>query len=240
MMRIAFGDDAEQFGDLRLPDGAGPHPVAIVLHGGFWRAAHDLEHLGPVCEALTTLGIATFNVEYRRVGHRGGEWPASLRDVVAAMRRLDGMPELDPARRVLVGFSAGGQLAVRAAHEDPGLCGVVSLAGLLDLRAGAALGLGRDAVQALLGGTPAEVPARYADASPIEQGPLAVRQIIVHGDRDELVPCSMSADYVAAAAARGDRAELREIAGAGHFELIDPASAAWPAVVAAVRDVIGH
>ncbi len=81
--RIAYGEDVNQFGELRLPSGEGPWPLAICLHGGFWRARYDLVHLGHLCAALAAAGIATWNVEYRRVGHESGGWPETFLDVGA-------------------------------------------------------------------------------------------------------------------------------------------------------------
>src|SRR5580765_8107527 len=79
--RIAFGLDSLQFGELRLPEGAGPHPVVIVIHGGFWRAAYNLDHISHLCVALNKAGIATWSLEYRRLGNPGGGWPGTLQDV---------------------------------------------------------------------------------------------------------------------------------------------------------------
>src|SRR5437868_4524990 len=86
--RIAYGGDPNQFGDIRIPVGPGQHPVALVIHGGFWRAKYDLVHAGHLCAALTIAGIATWNVEYWRVGNPGGGWPGSFDDVVSAYRFL--------------------------------------------------------------------------------------------------------------------------------------------------------
>src|SRR5262249_16825085 len=80
--RVAYGDDACQFGDLRLPSGTS-RGVVIVLHGGFWRAQYDLLHIGHMCAALTAQGYATWSVEYRRVGNQGGSWPGTFDDVAA-------------------------------------------------------------------------------------------------------------------------------------------------------------
>src|SRR6202162_3675634 len=69
--RIAYGDDPNQFVDLRIPGGKGPHPVVIFIHGGYWRAEYDLTHAGHLCAALTGAGLATWSLEYRRVGQPG-------------------------------------------------------------------------------------------------------------------------------------------------------------------------
>ena len=79
--RISYGPDPFHFGYLRLPKSKGPHPVAVVIHGGFWRAAFDLEHSGHMCAALTRAGLATWSLEYRRIGNPGGGWPGTCQDV---------------------------------------------------------------------------------------------------------------------------------------------------------------
>jgi len=225
-VRLRYGADPYQFGDLWLPPQAGLHPVAIVIHGGFWRAQYGLDHIGHLCRELARQGIASWSLEYRRVGHPGGGWPGSCEDVrdgAAYLRTLAGRYRLDPERAVALGHSAGGQLALwlAAQHCIP-LSGVVSLAGVTDLRQAWRLRLGRGAVAEFLGRSPEEVPKRYDRASPIELLPLGVPQWLVHGDLDDTVPPGMSRDYQAAAQAKGDDAVLLALAGAGHFELIDP------------------
>lgn len=249
--RIPYGPHPAQFGDLRLPLGRGPHPVVVVLHGGFWRHLYDLEHLGHLAAALTREGFATWNLEYRRVGDPGGGFPGTFLDASAGLdfvRQLGREYPLDDRRVVVVGFSTGGHLALwlggrhrlppggPIASRDPLLVrGVVSLAGLSDLRECSQRRLGDGAVDALMGGTPDELGQRYAEGSPSEMLPLGVRQILVHGALDDLVPADLSASYCKAAAERGDPVEGVLVPGAGHFDLIDPRSHAWPAVLRAVR-----
>jgi pimeloyl-ACP methyl ester carboxylesterase len=148
---------------------------------------------------------------------------------------------------VLVGHSAGGHLAlwVASRHRLPAssrwhrptpvpLAGVISLAGMADLVDAEELGLGEHAARALLGGSPAEVPERYAAASPAQRLPLGGRTVLVHGTADEEVPVGCSRTYARRAIAAGDDVRTVELEGIGHFELIDPRSAAWPAVLKAV------
>jgi len=240
--RIPYGDAPEQFGDFRLPKGAGPYPVAIVIHGGYWRSAYGLEHIGHLCAALTRAGVATWSLEYRRIGDPGGGWPGAGDDVLRGaeyLRMLAQRYPLDLTRVVAVGHSAGGQLALwlAAQHKLP-LRGVVSLAGVADLRRGWELGLSRGAVAELLGGSPQEHPERYRQASPMELLPLGVPERLLHGTRDDVVPIEISRRFQAAAAAAGDNTRLIELPDAGHFDLIDPRTHAWGSVEAAVLDLV--
>ena len=249
--RIAYGEDVNQFGELRLPSGEGPWPLAICLHGGFWRAQYDLVHLGHLCAALAAAGIATWNVEYRRVGHEGGGWPETFLDVGRGTdyaRELAREYPLDLERVITVGHSAGGHLALWvagrrrvpagseiASAEPLPLHGAVALAGVVDLARAHALGLSADATGDFLGGSPETVPDRYAAASPRALLPLGVPQLLVHGTVDDSVPFELSEGYVEAARAAGDEATLLALPGTGHFELIDPLSREWPAILAAIR-----
>jgi acetyl esterase/lipase len=254
--RIPYGSDPLQFGELRLPAGAGPHPVAVVIHGGCWRSEFDLQHVASASAALARAGVATWTIEYRRLGDPGGGWPGTFEDVGRATDHLRTLAEryaLDLGRVVLVGHSAGGHLALwtAARHRVPAgspihspdplpVRGVVSLAGITDLRTfGAAPGGCSAAVAPLLGGTPAEVPARYAAANPVELLPLGVPIHLVHGSLDPIVSVEQSRSFEARARAAGDASRLWLVEGAGHFELVAPRSAAWSHVERAVQSLIG-
>ncbi|MDQ6747196.1 MAG: alpha/beta hydrolase [Candidatus Dormibacteraeota bacterium] len=240
---IPYGREAEQYGELWLPHGTGPHPVAVVIHGGFWRRRYGCGLMRPLSAALAAQGVAAWNVEYRRVGSPGGGWPGTLLDVAAAVDHLRhvaaGTPDtegqtLDLARVGVIGHSAGGHLAVWAAgrrslrHGDPGAgpevqpVAAVSLAGVLDLADAAGRGLGGGAVPALLGGSPTGLPDRYRVASPAERLPVGVSQLLVHGDRDGIVPAECSRRFQERARAAGDDVTLSTQPRVGHFEVIDP------------------
>jgi acetyl esterase/lipase len=131
-LRVTYGGDQNQVIDLRLPKGKGPHALAISIHGGFWRAKYDLGYAGHLCAALTAKGIATANVEYRRVGNAGGGWPGTFADVRSAYQFLlqsARQREFDARRIVVIGHSAGGQLGLGLAAHESGVKSVVSLAG---------------------------------------------------------------------------------------------------------------
>jgi acetyl esterase/lipase len=239
--RVAYGSRENQFVDLRLPSGKGPHALAINLHGGYWRAKYDLGYAGHLCAALTAKGVATANVEYRRVGNAGGGWPGTFADIRAAYRFLTQnghQYQFDSRRVVVIGHSAGGQLGLCLAAHETGLKAVISLAGVVDLQRAYALHLSNDAVVEFLGGTPAEVADHYREADPMKLA-IASRQWLVHGAVDDVVPPAFSRDYVSTKQKMKEDARLVEIAGAGHFEVVDPRSGAWKEVERVVMEAIG-
>lgn len=233
---IAYGDDPEQHGQLFLPKGD-PRGVVVVIHGGFWKAEYDAGLGRPLAADLAERGWAAWNLEYRRVGSAGagggGGTPATFDDVAAGVAKLADLG-LDLSTVVTLGHSAGGHLAAWVAGESDLVTGVIAQAGVLDLRAAYADGLGDGAVEKLLGHSPGPADARY---DPIAQVPLAVPVWCVHGTADDIVPISQSEAYVAAATAAGARAELVAVAG-DHFVVIEPGSAAWEQTLA-ILDGLG-
>jgi acetyl esterase/lipase len=243
---IAYGATRDHVADLRLPAGDGPFAVAVLLHGGFWRERWERDTIEPLAVDLARRGYATWCLEYRRVGPLGGGWPASCLDVAAGIDHLAeiaGERRLDLDRVVLVGHSAGGHLALWAVKRAgapgpprvrPAL--VVSLAGVNDLVEAAWRGLGdsANATADFVG----DSPGAYADASPAAQLPLGVRQLIVQGDADGPDFVDLSRLYAAAALAAGDEAELLELPGAGHFDVITPTSAAWPPIAERIEALV--
>jgi acetyl esterase/lipase len=228
--RVAYGADPNQFLEVRLPSAKAPHPVLLNIHGGFWRAKYDLAHAGHLCEALRVSGFATFNLEYRRIGNPGGGWPGTFEDIRSAYRFIQqehSRFHLDVDRLVVMGHSAGGQLALCLAAHESSLHSVISLAGVVDLKKTFAMHLSHDAVVEFLGGTPDAVPEHYREADPMEMSIPHARQWLIHGREDDTIPADFSRDYVAQKKKAGESAELVEIPGAGHLELIDPASSAF-------------
>jgi pimeloyl-ACP methyl ester carboxylesterase len=215
-MRLAYGSEPLQFGDLRESES---ETLVVVLHGGSWKATYNLIHLGHLCILLRDAGLTTFNLEYRRVGDPGGGWPGSLNDVVLALefaRRL--------ARRiVLVGHSAGGHLALLASGRT-GLP-VVALAAVCDPPTWR-----NDAVGAFFAGE-----AR-PEGSPLARLPIDAEQRLVHGTSDDVVPFDQSARYAETA---GANARLIRLDGARHFEPIDPRSPESEVVVRVIGELAG-
>jgi acetyl esterase/lipase len=239
--RLFYGENPLQFADLRLPGGGQSSPVVTVIHGGFWRNRYGLDYIEPFCDALTAAGVATWNLEYRRLGDAGGGWPGTFEDIAAAaehLKSLSGESNLDLTGTIAIGHSAGGHLALWLASEKKWMTGAISLAGVLDLRRAWELRLSGNVVAEFLGGSPEEVPARYDFASPSERLPLGVPQKLLHGTADADVPYEISERYAAAAQARGDDAELIRLEGSGHFELVDPRTKEFERVREAVLGMV--
>jgi acetyl esterase/lipase len=228
-VRVAYGEAPEQFGDLYLPGSDVAAPVVVLIHGGFWRAQYGLDLMVPLADDLVGRGYAVWNIEYRRVGQPGGGYPGTLDDVRASIARLAelaGEHPIDVSRTAFVGHSAGGHLALWATGAGLAVVPVVGVGQgpVVDLRAGAELGLGGGAVVDFLGGTPADVPDAYTAATPaLSAGP---RMVAVVGSADDIVPAPFSED-----SAQPGAIETVTVDGADHFDLIDPAHAAWAAVV---------
>src|SRR3954468_4437384 len=245
---VSYGPDPAQFLELTLPEGEGPAPVAVVLHGGFWRAAYGVELARPLAAGLAAAGWGAVAggdrrggggggvaAEYRR-GGAGGGWPQTCADVAAALDTLPGLANgrLDLGELAVVGHSAGGDLAAWAAGRHrlpdgaPGagprvrVTAAVLQAGVLDLRPAAAQGLGGGAVHDFLGGAPASAAA----ADPVRLLPTGAAMLCVHGSGDDVVPVVQSERYADVARAAGDEVDVRVVPG-DHMVLVDPDGEPW-------------
>jgi acetyl esterase/lipase len=254
---LRYGEHDDQVADAwwpRAPQPAHPdrpdqpaHTLVIFVHGGFWRSAFDRTHVRPLANDLAGRGYAVATIEFRRVGQAGGGWPGTFDDVAAALQAVPALvgeaaaPAFAvPRRPVLAGHSAGGQLALWYAAQHAGAArGVLALAPVADLALAHRLRLGDDAVTALLGGGPDDVPQRYAAVDPVRLAAPAAPVTVVHGTADDRVPISVGRAYVAAARDAGGDVTMVELPEVDHFAVIDPLSSAWPAVLDALRAVSG-
>ncbi len=251
----AYGPDPLQFGELRLPKGHGPFPVAIIIHGGcFTTGFATLSYMAPIASALTQKGIATWNIEYRQVGDAGGGWPGSYLDWAAAtdhIRDLAKTYPLDLKRVIVVGHSAGATAALWVAGRnslalnseirggDPlPLVATIAIDGPADLAAWIgtdATICGKPVVAPLLGGTPQDVPSRYAQGNPYSLLPLRVAQVLISSS----VLSESDADaYKQHAAAKANRVTVLALHDAGHFDMLAPGNAAWGKVEQLILDSI--
>jgi acetyl esterase/lipase len=239
---VHYGQAPSQIVELFQPKGVGPHPVVVLLHGGcYLKELGGLRETSGIARDLADRGFAVWNVEYRRLGETGAGYPGTFQDVADALDRLRdeaAARRLDLGRVIVVGHSAGGQLALWAAarnripaasplhRPNPLPIGaVVSLAGIGDLeRHGDVFShaCGADTFGKLLGPQPS-----YADTSPARMLPTGVPVVMVHGVYDHVMPPFTGREYVAEATKAGDRAELVVIPDAGHFDLVIPTTPAW-------------
>ena len=252
---IAYGEAKQQVAELRLPKGPGPHPVVIVIHGGCWQTPWAMDDVRSLAAALTAEGLATWSLEYRRVGDPGGGWPGTFEDVARGadhLRSVARAHRLDLGRVVALGHSAGGQLALwlAARHKlprdsplwtrlAPRRCGASSrspasptCARPRPRRSAATRSRSSWAGRRPIGA------GRVRESSPIELLPLGVPQRLVCGALDSLVPNELSRRYQAAARRAGDAVTLEVVDGVGHFELVDPDEHRWPAVRGAVAALL--
>jgi acetyl esterase/lipase len=248
---VAYGTDPLQIGHLRLPEGEGPFPVVVLIHGGCWSAAYDdVTGMGPLAEALTARGVATWNLAYRRLGNAGGGWPGTFEDIGAGIdhvRALAGAYPLDLTRVIVAGHSAGAHLALWGASRpaladvrfgaDPfrpmavvAIDGPGTLASFVGIDAQAC---GQPVIVPFMGGTPQDLPDAYRTASPQDQLPLGVRQLLVLA---ELGPAMQP--YLAAAQASGDTVVPLVLEGADHFDPIVPGRPYGDRVVEAIVELV--
>lgn len=243
--RYQYGEGEFQFVDLRLPEGEGPFPVVILVHGGCWLAQYGLRPLDAMAESLTDAGVATWTLEFRRVGNEGGGWPGTFQDVASGtdyLREVAAENNLDLNRVIVSGHSAGGHLALwlGARHKLPeaselyvenplALAAVVALAPAADLELTWRNQTCGDSAQKLVGGSPEEFPQRYFDGSAAALLPLGIPQVIVNGDHDEgwLI---VSRAYQAKAKSLGETVKIIVPPNAGHFELVIPGNPAFDQV----------
>lgn len=250
---IRYGDDPLQVVDLWLPEGAGPHPVALMVHGGCWQTEiADRTIMNWIAEDLRRRGIAVWNIDYRGVDRPGGGYPGTFQDVAAAtdaLRTHAARYGLDVGRVVAIGHSAGGHLALWLAARsrlpagsplrtgDPlRIAEVVSLGGLPDLEEAArepGSGCGTEVIARISGG-------RFAETSVPRLAPLGVKQVLINGRQDRIIPTAYAEGYAVPMRAAGDDVRVRMLDATGHVELVAPETAAWAAAVAELQRAFGR
>jgi acetyl esterase/lipase len=259
---FAYGSAPSQYAELFLPNGQGPFPVAVLVHGGCWtKEFGGIAQLRNVAGALAARGIAAWNVEYRRVDEPGGGYPGTYQDMNAALATLAqqaGRYPLDLGRLVAVGHSAGGQLVQWMAGRPRIPAGsplysslysqadslqvrrVVSLGGLADLRREQALiksSCGREIGQ--LTGAPGDRRSDvFADTNAGDLLPNGSRTILVTGELDRISPPRVAHDFAARARAAGDAAEVVILPGASHYDEVAASSPSWPLVLEAIESAL--
>ena len=243
--RIFYGNDPLQFGDLRLPQGEGPHPIVVFIHGGMWLAEFDISHSGKLTDALAKQGLAVWSLEYRRVGNEGGGWPGTFQDINQGVDHLNVIAaeyNLDLSRVIVMGHSAGAHLSLWLAARSNlpegtpvstsaplSIQGVLAMAAVADLESIRQLDFCQEVIDTLVGGSPEQCPEHYQWVDPLYLPP-ALPQVLLGGKYDDdWGPFGKT--YFNAAKERGDNIRYIEAAECGHFDMIDPDSTTWPLVL---------
>jgi acetyl esterase/lipase len=268
---ISYGSDALQFGELRVPTGPGPFPVAILVHGGCWKArlrqappeATSPALLRPLSAALAEAGVATWSVEYRRMGNPGGGWPGSYLDLGNAadfLKTLARNHPLDLSKVIVIGHSSGGQLAMwlgsrhKLSPKSPlfqdsplPILGILDLDGPPDLVTASdwdQTACGEPVVKEFMGGSPEQVADRYHDGSAASLLPLGIRQVLLYSAKTEFMAkdeqkwAIQFLAYKDKATQAGDIVDVDQLTQAGHFDGLNPRSKSWPEVLAKVRSLL--
>lgn len=251
--RIYYGDNPLQFGDLRIPESGTDFPVAILIHGGCYLSEYSLGHLGLMAKEITEMGIATWSIEYRKIGDEGGGWPGTFQDISDGtnfIAELVDTYKLDLNNVIIVGHSSGGHAALwlggytKPMMDAPArkieLKGILALAAVTDLSRRHASGDCDDVVEKLMGGSPMEVPERYNLTSPMEMemSQIDVPQILIVGTEDREARIDENERYYKRWSGNEENIQLILAEGSGHFELIFPESKSWNIVRTAVLSLL--
>ena len=252
-IKIQYGEDPLQFGNLMLPFASSSSPVIMIIHGGCWRTSYDYTLMDEMALDLAQRGYTTWNIEYRRTEDEGGGWPGTFTDVANAFKHLTKIAEdypFDLNNIIVTGHSAGGHLALMLGAQSklksyskikvddlPKIKGIVSLAGITDLSTYLTPdGCGSNVLK-LVGGTPDQYHDRYKEGSPITYLPLGIPQRLITGINDDIVSVEHITPYFGRAVEVGDPLELLTVPDAGHFEVIKPGSVAWKTIVGAFEEL---
>lgn len=255
---IQWGEGATDIADLWLPEGAGPHPVVLMVHGGCWqKEIADRTLMNWAAEDLRKRGLAVWNIEYRGVDEAGGGYPGTFEDVARAadaLRAQSAAYNLDLTRVAAFGHSAGGHLAMWLAArprlpersplhtDDPlKLVGVVNSGGLADLAASRSVTQRScldDIYDTLVGSSSPTRANVLSDTSPAELLPLRVPQVSVNGHDDRIAPPALGTGWARKARAAGDNSRAEIVMDTGHVELITPGTKAWEIEAAALADML--
>lgn len=244
---ISIGEGTSDKVDLWLPDGSGPHPVVLMVHGGCWqKEIADRTLMNYAAEDLRQRGLAVWNIEYRGVDEEGGGYPGTFLDAAAAtdaLRDYKDQYNLNLSNIVAFGHSAGGHLSLWLAgrhnlhptsplHAETPLriATVINSGGLADLERSAPLTLESclPAIMDKLTGAPSdERPDVFWDTSPVNLLPMGIEQVSVNGDRDRIAPSILGQEYTATAKRARDEATHITVLNSGHVELISPGTTAF-------------
>lgn len=239
---LRYAKHPRGFAELRLPNGAGPFPLAVIFHGGCWKTGiANQAYMAPLATRWQQLGVATLNVDYREVGDGGG-WPGSFEDWAAAEALVRGLAKdrrIDLARLTWVGHSAGALpaqwLAANQGDDGPVRrvqrplpADAIVFDGPADLAREQApfdALCQFSAVAPFIGGGLDAVPDRYAAISPLGHPAKLGRLHFVQAKLPAPHP-----DALAALREAGVQVEVTLKPEATHFDVITPGAPAYGSV----------
>ena len=256
--RIVYGErNPLQFADLRLPSSPPPpggYPVIIFIHGGAWLAEWSKDHTEPFAEALTEEGFATWDLEFRRIGHRNGGYPGTFEDIADATDYLRTVAESYPLNLdevIASGHSSGGHLALwlggrnRLPESSPlyradplPLAGIISIAGVNDLEVSLELGDRTDVLTLVGAESLPSGAARFAETNASRLRPFGIPQVLLIGARDSQWRLDMTERDAEHARAAGDAMKHVIVPGANHMDVIDPRSGFAKGVAQEARSIL--
>jgi len=235
--KVKYGKKPFQSITVRVPGGDGPHPTLLTIHGGKWKSSYRAKQMEYLCADLVKHGIASCNLEFKRLGHIDGGYPGTFIDL------LDGIDcvlanadewKLDKAKMSLLGHSSGGHLAVCLCAIDQSEefadrplpftpFSVITIAGALDLKNLEGL---KPEIEEFFG--------KHPVLSPMEQLPVGAKQLVLVGSKDRLM--NQCLDYAVAAEKAGDKVSSLVIEKCSHFRVIDPTFSGWSLIREAIVD----
>ena len=238
-----------QTGELRVPKGRGPFPVAMLVHGGCYTAGlGSTSDMGGLASWLADHGVASWTIDYRELGSGGG-WPTTFEDWAAGLAHLKVLAKdrpLDLARISVIGHSAGGTAAAWLASGNRGDAIVVRdlprvrsavvvdgppvLSEMIGVDAAAC---GKPVIVPLMGGTPEQLPSRYMMVDP-RRNALTVK-------RFTLVAAAMPASSTVLddLSRRGIATELVTLPDRNHFDMLVPGTRSFAAFAPALLRATG-
>ena len=242
--RMQWGAEEWQFADLYMPDNESPFanehglPCIMLIHGGFWKSEYTSELMKPIAEDLAEAGLAAWNIEFKRWNdNETGVWMDTLSDVLRAWGQLALLPGIDIMRSMVMGHSAGGQLALliaAKAERKPWLA--IAQAPITDLVGAdhAKLSDDGDAVRKWIGCAPEEDESLWSNLNPVDNPPISP-VLLIHGEEDDEVPIGQSETYARVMNAKGSDVQKVWLPG-NHYSIIDVASDDWLVIVNSILD----
>lgn len=244
-LKVVYGSaSARQFGELRMPQGAehgsGPFPLAVIWHGGCWAGMGGTANVGALASFLAANGVATWTPSYRELGSDGG-WPNTFTDWAQGLGYVKTLAEtypLDLGRITVMGHSAGvtpvmwlptgnkGDAVI--AGELPEVRAAVAIDGPLriaDFVGVDAMVCGQPVIASMMGGSPGEVPARYAMLDPLANRPLIEQLLVVDGALPDPDPA-----MIEGLRAQGVAVEVIRVTQDQHFNMLVPGTADFAAI----------